>query len=143
MTQEWDGPIKTEGLYINRHWRDVRYDEQSHAWSAGYHDKDGICYFTAEDFIQTHIFGFCGCGDAELTLKYIRDHMQLLQEHKANHFGPETGARYKFDAPEYLVWYELDRVGLTEHGHAVPGWLTKYGEEILHDLNTMYPVEDK
>lgn len=137
-----DEPEKTEKLYINRHWRDERQDHHGSIWSGGYHDNDGTCYFTAEDFIQTHVFGFCGCGNTEDTLKYIRDHMQLLDDHKKNHFGPETGARYTFSPAEYLVWYELDRVRLTEHGGAVPGWLTQFGEEMLHDLNIMYPIEE-
>lgn len=134
-----DEPTKTEGLYINRHWRN-EHDIKGVTWSAGYHDDDHICYFTAEGFIAQHIFNFCGCGDIESTLQYLRDHMQLLDDHKKARFT--LGNRFTYTPAEYLVWYELDRVRLTEHGGAVPGWLTDYGEQLLHDLNIMYPKGD-
>lgn len=94
--------------------------------------------------------GFCGCGDPETALRYIRDLLRLIGERGPDSFAPGgmdqwnewyKGHRAKVDAffhddrgAEYLAYYLLDDKGLTEHGGSVPGWLTPKGKDILADL---------
>lgn len=134
-----DEPTKTEGLSINRYWREAELHDDGFVWSAGYYDKDGCCYFDAESFIVISIFGFCGCGDLEAVLVYIREAMQEIKDHKDSGFTSNRLGQFAHSEGEkYLVWYVLDNASLTAHGGVVPGWLTAFGKEILQDLTVMY-----
>jgi len=76
--------------------------------------------------------GFCDCGCPDDALQMIADvlecysspaldgELRLGDYKKTSERLPDTGV-------EYFVLYQLDRVGYTEHGGAVPGWLTPRG----------------
>lgn len=51
-----------------------------------------------------------------------------------DHFGNEASAQFFF--------YWADRAGLTEHGTAIPGWLTEKGETVLAELEEILKMEN-
>jgi len=122
----------------------------------GYYDESECFYEDAESFIQTKLFGFCGCGYPDDNLIYVRDSMRLLRnfrfsEHdEKNESWEEFYKRYrtavdnhfKSSGAEYFMWYWLDEKGYTEHGGSFPGWLTVEGEELLDDLEETTKTED-
>lgn len=76
---------------------------------------------------------FCGCGIQGPTLGVFRDVMQTFADAvEKNDWGAAYTAREKLfggnTAWEYLVYYVLAAVDLTEHGGSVPGWLTDEGK---------------
>ena len=112
----------------------------------GYVGSDG-CHYEDAVSVLGGVLGFCGCGDPEAALRYIRDVLRLIDEprpdghvewekwyegHRAREVAllPDEGARW-------LVYYLLDDKELTEHGGSVPGWLTGKGDDVLAALNTM------
>lgn len=121
--------VKTEGLTINDHWRDETESE-----IGGYY-LDDIPYDSAETFIAVGLMNFCGCGDHESMLKHVRDILQEIKNHVDSKF---TVGFSDYSGAKYLAWYVIDKLEWTEHGGAVPGWLTDLGKDILHDLNVMY-----
>lgn len=116
-----------------------------------YVSDDGIGYTDATSYILQHIFKFCGCGKPQQALIYIKDVLQFIDD-KHNDPIHETNPRVDsaewkqwckdidikskqlMGNAEYFTYYILDKLGLTEHGGSVPGWLTLEGEELLHDL---------
>ena len=111
-----------------------------------YLDEDDIYYDNAEDFIQTKILGFCGCGDQEANLFYIRDVLQYIDRLKTHvhediltfqDWYAEGDELFKTEGARYFAYYFMDREELTEHGSSVPGWLTEKGYELLEDLNEL------
>jgi hypothetical protein len=105
------------------------------------YEVDGVSYETEEDFIQTGILGFCGCGRPEENLLYILGGLEVINDkgpidplawdawwelHKERvrtHFGNEDAA--------YFFYYWADKNRLTEHGGSVPGWLDEKGSRLL------------
>jgi len=111
----------------------------------GYVDENGCHFDDAIAFIQSGIFGHCGCGCPESSLSYLRDIMQILhnraekdrtQEHW-NEWTDKIFSFFKSEGEMYTVLYLLNRVDIEEHGSAVPGWLTEKGECLLKDLNEL------
>ena len=111
-----------------------------------YIDEDGCHHDTAIDFIQCHIFKFCGCGRPEENLKYVCEALDIIAERsditgnyeeKCAKSHQRAKELYKTDAAEYFMWYWLETVGLTEHGGSVPGWLTGEGWDVLADLKEL------
>jgi hypothetical protein len=112
-------------------------------------DSEGISYETLEDYIQTGLFGFCGCGMPDANLEYIRGALQLLADRRLMWDDPSWGKGgaqqwlksckdyFESNKAEYFMWYVLDGNGLIEHGSSVPGWLTCEGEELLELMNEM------
>ena len=113
----------------------------------GYIDESGCNYDNAIDFIQTHIFGFCGCGCPDDNLIYVRDSLRLLAKFRFSYHDEKekwedfykmyrlsVDNHFKSSGAEYFMWYWLDNKGYTEHGGSVPGWITSKGEELLQDL---------
>lgn len=129
-------PIRTPNLAIDRFWREESIDYEGNTWSEGYHNDDNLYYFTAESFIIEGILGFCGCGEPELALEYICNVMLEIHVHVESKF---TKGYHPVDGSKYIAWYVLAKAGLTEHGGAVPGWLTNLGRDVLHDLLILYP----
>lgn len=113
----------------------------------GWYKLDGADFENAVDAIQTGFLGFCGCGTPEENIEYIRKGLELLgepypkdgtyaeqkpewdarQARRDEHFGNHGSA--------YFFYYWADKNGLTEHGGAVPGWLTEKGKHLLALLN--------
>lgn len=83
--------------------------------------------------------GFCWCGSPGDVLTLIRDSLKAKTADDWWKHGDTSPAGY-------LLEYTMDRVGLTEHGGSVPGWLTDKGREILAllesvDIETVMDVE--
>jgi len=106
--------------------------KQADGW---YLDEEGVSYEDAGSFLGTKILDFCGCGNPDSALEYVRDVMQNIK-------GKDFDSR-KYDGKEYFVWYYLDNKELTDHGSSVPGWLTEKGEEFLEDLNEYLATLEK
>lgn len=112
----------------------------------GYYDECGCFYETAEDFYQTKVFGFCGCGHPNGNLEYVRDGLAHIGKERPENMGQEEHSRW-FDQwvnegleifgnekSRYFFFYWCDTNELTEHGGSVPGWLTEKGKQALSDL---------
>jgi hypothetical protein len=113
-----------------------------------YVDEDNCHWEDAESFLAGKIMGFCGCGNNEVALKYIRDVMELIEK---IHTGEGESWRAAYTALDdffsnnsglqYTIYYLLDMKELTTHGGSVPGWLTKKGKEVLSDLQEIFPED--
>jgi hypothetical protein len=79
-------------------------------------------------------WNFCGCGDPEGMVEYIRDVLAAFKERvdtgwKVNRVNEVLACD---NGPYWFVLYWLDSQGFTEHGSSASGsWLTKEGEELL------------
>ena len=95
-------------------------------------------YFEDAEAILGHRNGFCGCGDPAEALRYLHGALQLVNElQRVGHTAmwlERRDAHFKSEGAEYFMWYYLNRMDLTEHGTAVPGWLSPKGVEMLKDL---------
>lgn len=79
--------------------------------------------------------GFCGCGDPEGALEFLRDTLNLLNKEFDERW---EGMQKRFpDNPmSWTYLYMLDDKGLTEHGSNIRGcWLTDKGKAVLELLN--------
>lgn len=91
---------------------------------------------------------FCGCGRPELALIFLRDLLSLFARLRAHGswdydaWQAEIKKLLPNEGSQYLVFYIIDRLGLTEHGGSVPGWLTKEGDAMLADLEKLYPLSN-
>lgn len=97
---------------------------------------------TAEDLLMQHL-GFCGCGDPDSFLLYfytclrawqvlwtkIRSTPNNVPNPRFHEYWKEFEAHWPGQGQAYFVYYEFDRLGFTEHGGSVPGWLTDKGED--------------
>lgn len=118
-------------MHIDKHKKEDHYED-----SNAYYYKDGI------EFIQGGLLGFCGCGDPESNLNYLREVLsyidlrvgfrtseEKLKEIKAALFPEERAMDF--------IFYVLDEMGLVEHGSCLPGWLSPKGRELLEDLEEL------
>lgn len=105
-----------------------------------YTDQNGITFDSAKDLIAIGILNFCGCGDQDSALIFIRDVLEILgsdyTHSRFDGFFPEDKQGMK-----YFTLYMLDNLGLEEHGISTPGWLTDKGKEVLEDLQKLFPKE--
>lgn len=75
---------------------------------------------------------FCGCGSPEDAAAAL---LKLLRLHSLYEHRTEFEAWIPDKGVQYLLLYQLDRDGLTEHGGSVGGaWLTAKGTEIRDAL---------
>ena len=114
----------------------------------GFRDKTGTWYPDAISALGG-LLGFCGCGQPEAALRYVRDALRLVALESPDDsptwdnwydtvYLPAVRAVFKENiGAEYLMWYLLTDKELLEHGGSVPGWLTDLGERVLADLNTL------
>jgi len=87
-----------------------------------------------EDFIQHHILGFCCCGDPGDFLRSLKIVLEAI-----NRNGNDRFDKVPTGGISWLVWYWLDKEGITEHGSAVSsGWLTQKGKSLLEDLDEIF-----
>lgn len=109
-------------------------------------DESGGQYLDVESFIETGLFGFCGCGNPSAVREYVRKSLQLVADRKQkvwedkmsfDEWKKEKDELFKTDEAELFMWYWLDNKGYIEHGSLVPGWLTVDGEELLSDLTEL------
>jgi hypothetical protein len=115
-------------------------------WSEQFRDPDNPEFFIGpddcsydswHDLILTGLFGFCGCGAPEKVLRYLWRGLKIIRGFQYPERQRDIGVLFGGDeAAEFLMWYELDRVGLTEHGVGVAhAWLTEKGEAVLGDMD--------
>jgi hypothetical protein len=105
----------------------------------GYLYKD--CYYQdATDLLQTGFFEFCSCGAPEDNLEYVLrglESIAALQDKvwtKAmtyEQWAAECDKHLGDDKAQYFFFYWADFQELTEHGGAVPGWLTDKGRDVM------------
>jgi len=95
---------------------------------------------SAESLILTGIFHFCGCGFPEKCLIFLRDMLSLINTYTngdlTEYLKNEIKTAGTLGAACFM-YYLLDQKGFTEHGGAVPGWLSDNGEGLLNDLNSL------
>jgi hypothetical protein len=112
-----------------------------------YYDELDCEYDDPIEFYHSAVFKFCGCGSPEDSLKHIQKSLHLIKNMKEQLWTKkilwdEWNEQVKIILPndeiKYFTYYWLDSQKLTEHGGSVPGWLTKYGEETLSDLNEIF-----
>lgn len=106
---------------------------------------DNVSYDDPVTLVIDGFFDFCGCGQPEECLRFIRNVLSMLAD------------RPEYDSPKRedwnLRWYhlvgnaemfvlyaltnvEIDGYNIIEHGGDVTGsWLTPQGQEFLEDLN--------
>jgi len=117
-----------------------------------YIDEDDCSWMDAEDFLQGKLLGFCCCGDATENIKYvakilrhIHNLIELVHQSKKLTYkdwvrqGQEIGSYQSL----YFAYYFLDKIGFTNHGSAVPGWVTKEGIEFMEDAESLYSDNQK
>jgi len=91
---------------------------------------------------MSEIFGLCGCGHPDTTIKTLGDTLELLairhnnNSGKTNTWKEDTTAVEKrlgeFTELYWLTLYFLDHLGMTEHGGSVGGsWPSSKGEDAL------------
>ena len=105
--------------------------------SGTYIDDTGCHYENAEDFYQTSVFGFCGCGRPEDNLQFILDGLKHILSSDREDYDTwlQDGLRiFGNEESRQFFFYWADKQGLTEHGGAIPGWLTEEGEAVMSDL---------
>ena len=116
--------------------------------SDGVYEIDGIIYDTIEDALMMGVFGFCGCGMPLYTLAYIRDELESIKRYtewvnENHHITKDIPSPMENNDKEenlgrsYFIWYWFDKMGYTDHGGSVPGWLTDEGESLLECLKEL------
>lgn len=120
---------------------------------------DGPTYENLIDELWFGKMNFCGCGNPEAVLIRMRDTMRAMKN-RSDYWRSKRGVPMFYDDPEtkrlcqeinssagsddasrYMTFYLLDAAGIEEHGGAVPGWLTEYGETILEFMEGHEPSE--
>lgn len=116
--------------------------------SDGTYEIDGLIYDTIEDALMMGVFGFCGCGMPLYTLAYIRDELENIERYtewvnENHHITKDIPSPMENNNKEenlgrsYFIWYWFDKMGYTDHGGSVPGWLTDEGESLLECLKEL------
>lgn len=91
--------------------------------------------------------GICGCGEPDAVAKLMLDVLGNIQagHDRYEQTGKYDAAEHKLlfderqallptDGLYYTVYNFYDKLGLIEHGSALPGWLTELGKEVLAAL---------
>ena len=116
-------------------------------------DIDLNSYDVTEDLqhILFEAVDFCGCGMPDYALLYIRKGLLLLEQLKTSWRSEDKKGDYEkwdvdskeffgSDGSFYFFYYWCDKEDLSEHGGAVPGWLSEKGEEYLAALNIWHEL---
>lgn len=92
-----------------------------------YMDDDGISYTSKRNYLQSKILHFCGCGNPDEIMAYVKEFLQKLDKREWGEYE---------DKPYMFLCYWADHEGLSEHGSTVRcSWLTEKGKELLNDIN--------
>lgn len=99
-------------------------------------DENGVTWQTEADYLQIEILGFCGCGDPDDTMFYVKEMLEKLG--KCDWEIPADKER------EYMFFvYWANDKGFAEHGTTARcSWLTDVGEELLTDINKVLEKEN-
>lgn len=91
-----------------------------------YLDEDGVSHRSKKGYLQTNILHFCGCGDPDSVMVYVKDFLKRLDEQKWGEYE---------DIPYMFLVYWADHNGFAEHGTTARcSWLTEKGQELLADI---------
>ncbi len=80
---------------------------------------------------------WCGCGNPDDALEYLRQILQLFKD--KDKYDEVCELIHLKDQPGlgYMILYYLDSIELTEHGGSVGGcWLSEKGETFLEDITS-------
>ena len=114
----------------------------------GYTDPDGCCWSEdATSLLQCGIIRMCGCGDPESNLRYIQRGLEIVAIRadcfvnghidwnaltlSATDMRARENSHFCSDVAKDFFYYWADKEGYTEHGTALPGWLTDKGKHLL------------
>lgn len=119
---------------------------------------DGCHYDTAVSLIQGYFLDSCGCGRPAENLVFVLEGLRFINTPSPNSWklpvaerdpSPEAMTEWSKHREErekelfytkriaYFFYYWADHLDLTEHGGAVPGWLTDKGQLVLNLLEEM------
>lgn len=94
----------------------------------GYIDDDGCAWKSKKDFLQISILDFCGCGNGDEVMIYVKNYLEEIKSAKWDRTLDDLS--YTF----FLYW--ADHKEFIEHGTTVRcSWLTPKGKELLNDIN--------
>jgi hypothetical protein len=96
-----------------------------------YEDESGSYYESLEIFLQSHVLGFCVCGDPQANLKLIYDLIILKEKWSNKEIGYNEydliRNQYLSENIDSIGWffdYFLDKHKITTHGGNVSGsWI--------------------
>lgn len=92
-----------------------------------YKDEEDCHYQSKADYLQIEILGFCGCGDPDDTMLYVKEMLERLDN---QNWGDYEDRPYMF----FVYW--ANHKGFAEHGTTARcSWLTGKGSELLADIN--------
>lgn len=90
-------------------------------------DEGGCSWQSKKNYLQTEVLGFCGCGDPDDIMLYVKEFLEKLER--------QDWGKYE-DRPYMFLIYWADHNGFTEHGTTARcSWLTDKGKELLNDIN--------
>ena len=90
---------------------------------------------TLEEMHEWVFDWFCGCGDPEGALDFLRDTLGIINSEFDERWD-RMQARFPDSPMSWTYLYTLDDKGLIEHGSNIRGcWLTDRGKEVLAGLN--------
>lgn len=90
-------------------------------------DENDCLHTSKAGYLQTEFLGFCGCGDPDDTMLYVKEMFEKLDKQE---WGDYEDRAYMF-----FVYWANDK-GFAEHGiTARCSWLTPLGKELLKDMN--------
>lgn len=116
---------------------------QENGW---YEDKEGCHHEDKPSFFHGGFLDFCGCGDpaaSDLFLLSVLESLENIETRMSESVEAPFGGNEGF---MYFVFYTLDKMGLTDHGGCVPGWLTEKGRdalEMLREIRGELEAEDE
>ena len=89
----------------------------------GFESEDGCHWANEKDYLQMEVLGFCGCGDPDDAMLYVKEFLEKLEK--------EDWGGYE-DRPYMFLVYWANHNGFAEHGiTARCSWLTDEGKELL------------
>lgn len=92
-----------------------------------YIDDNGVSWRSKREYLQTQHLGFCGCGDPDEVMVYVKEFLEKLDK--------DDWGDYE-DMPYMFLCYWADNKGYSDHGTTVRcSWLTDTGKELLNDIN--------
>jgi hypothetical protein len=107
-------------------------------------DKEGLSWERPIDYVG-HFFGICGCGRPEDALQYIGKALVAMRDASDpwdNEKRQMLFSMFHDDGAAYFFWYRMDNLDLTEHGGAVPGWLTAKGKDMIVAIEEALAFEE-
>lgn len=106
--------------------QDIYAEDYQYAENYPYIDDDGCVYKYKKEYLQIKILGFCGCGNPDEVMVYVRDFLVKLEKQEWSDYE---------DMPYMFLIYWADDKGFTEHGSTARcSWLTEKGKELLKDI---------